>query len=54
MQYVKYKELTKEFKFSKAFNKDDLPGYIKHYILDNELILVAYKTDRDHGFFTIL
>ncbi len=52
MQYVKYKELTKEFKFSKAFNKDDLPGYIKHYILDNELILVAYKTDRDHGVFT--
>ncbi len=52
MFYVKYKEVTKSFNFSKALDKNDLPGYIKHYIYDDEKILVAYKTSRDHGVFT--
>lgn len=52
MFYVKHKEITRDFNFSKALNKDDLPGYIKHYILSDEVILVAYKTERDHGIFT--
>lgn len=52
MLYVKYKELTKQFNFSNALNREDLPGYIKHYILDDEQVLVVYKTERDHGVFT--
>lgn len=52
MFYVKYKELTKQFNFSNALNREDLPGYIKHYILDDEQVLVVYKTERDHGVFT--
>jgi len=49
---VKYKEITKNFNFSKSFNREELPGYIKHYVLEGENILVAYKTLRDHGVFT--
>lgn len=52
MFYVKYKEITKKFNFSNVINKSDLPGYIRHYVLDDEKILVAYKTSRDHGVFT--
>lgn len=52
MAYIKYKEVTKQFNFSKALNKEDMPGYIKHYIPEDEQILVAYKTSRDHGVFT--
>ena len=52
MLYVKYKEITREFNFSKVINKSELPGYIKHYIFEDELVLSAYKTSRDHGVFT--
>lgn len=52
MFYVKHKEIIRSFNFSKAMNKNDLPGYIKHYIYEDEIILVAYKTLRDHGIFT--
>lgn len=52
MLYFKQKELTKEFNFSKVFKREDLPGYIRHYVLEDEKILVAYKTVRDHGVFT--
>ena len=49
---MKYKEVTRAFNFSKVLNDDDLPGYIKHYVPEDENILVAYKTSRDHGVFT--
>jgi len=52
MAYMKYKEVTRAFNFSKVLNDDDLPGYIKHYVPEDENILVAYKTSRDHGVFT--
>ncbi len=52
MFYVKYKELTRDFNFSEYLKKSDLPGYINHYILEDEQILSAYKTERDHGVFT--
>ncbi len=52
MAFVDYKEVTKNFNFSKALKKEDLPGYIKHYVQEDENILVAYKTSRDHGVFT--
>lgn len=52
MAYMKYKEVTRAFNFSKVLNDDNLPGYIKHYVPEDENILVAYKTSRDHGVFT--
>lgn len=51
MSYVKYKAVTQPFHFSGIIDKKDLPAYIKQYIRE-ELILVAYKTTRDHGIFT--
>lgn len=52
MFYAKYKEITRKFDFSNVLNPKDLPGYIKHYILDDEQILVGYKTSRDHAVFS--
>lgn len=52
MFYVRYKEITRNFNFSKSINISNLPGYIRHYILKDEQILAAYKTSRDHGIFT--
>lgn len=51
MGYMKYKAITKEFDFSGIIDKKNLPAYVKQYIRE-ELILVAYKTSRDHGVFT--
>ena len=52
MFYVKHKEIIRNFNFSKVINTSELPGYIKHYIHNDETILAAYKTIRDHGIFT--
>lgn len=52
MVYVKHKEITKIFDFSKFLKNEELPGYIRHYIHEDEQILAAYKTSRDHGVFT--
>lgn len=51
MGYVKHKAITKPFDFSGIIEKNLLPAYIKQYIRE-EIILVAYKTSRDHGIFT--
>lgn len=51
MGYIKYKAVTKPFNFSGIIDKDALPAYVKQYIRE-EIILVAYKTSRDHGIFT--
>ena len=48
MFYFKHKN----FNLSKVVNKNDLPGYIKHYISDDEFIFAAYKTSRDYSAFT--
>ncbi len=52
MAYIKYKELTKYFNFSRVIEKSKLPKYVKDYVFDKEKILVAYKTKTDHGIFT--
>jgi len=52
MAYVRYKEVTKHFNFSHSMKRDELPGYIKHYVPDDEMVFVSYKTSRDHGIFT--
>ena len=52
MAYIKYKEITKYFNFSRAIDKETLPKYVKDYVFDDEHILAAYKTLSDHGIFT--
>jgi len=52
MAYIKYKEITKYFYFSKYLEKSKLPKYVKDYVFDDECILTAYKTSTDHGIFT--
>lgn len=51
MGYIKYRAVTKPFHFSKVIDKSELPFYAKQYIKE-EIILVTYKTSRDHGIFT--
>lgn len=51
MGYVKYRAVTKPFNFSGILDKNMIPAYVKQYVRE-ELILVAYKTSRDHGIFT--
>lgn len=45
-------DISRNVSFSKVLNKKELPGYIKHYVLEDENVLVAYKTSRDHAIFT--
>lgn len=45
-------DISRNVSFSKVLNKKELPGYIKHYVLEDENVLVAYKTSRDHAVFT--
>ena len=52
MAYIKYKEITKYFYFSKCLDKTKLPKYVNDYVFDDERMLVAYKTKTDHGVFT--
>ena len=52
MAYIKYKEITKYFNFSKIVDNSLLPKYTMDYVFENEKVLAAYKTRRDYGVFT--
>lgn len=52
MSYIKYKEVTKHFNFTKTLKLDDAPGYTKVYMYDDEILLGVYKVGRDHGLIT--
>ncbi len=52
MGYIKYRAVTKKFDFSNVLDKKNLPAYVKQYVHQDEQILSAYKTSRDHGIFT--
>ena len=52
MAYIKYKELTKYFNFSKEIDAKDLPHYVTAYLDEKETIFKAYKTLRDRAMFT--
>lgn len=52
MAYIKYKELTKYFNFSKEIDAKELPGYVTDYLSSKETIFKAYKTTRDKAIFT--
>ena len=52
MAYIKYKEIAKYFNFSRNIDLKELPKYVLDYVFEDEKVLVAYKTMRDHGLFT--
>ena len=52
MAYIRYKEVTKHFNFSKVVELKNLPSYVSDYAYDTEIILAAYKVGRDHGMIT--
>jgi len=47
MAYIKYKELTKYYNFSREIEIKDIPEYVYTYIEDEEQILIAYSTYDD-------
>ena len=47
MAYIKYKELTKYYNFSKKIELNELPQKAYTYIDSNEQILIAYSTYND-------
>lgn len=47
MAYIKYKELTKYYNFSKELNIKELPNEVYSYIENGEEILIAYSTFND-------
>lgn len=52
MAYIRYKEVTKHFNFTKALDLNEIPSYAKDYIYDEETLLAVYKVGKDHGLIT--
>lgn len=52
MAYIRYKEVTREFNFTKALDAKNIPSYVKDYIYGDETILAAYRVGKDHGVIT--
>ncbi|MDE6284228.1 MAG: PH domain-containing protein [Bacilli bacterium] len=52
MAYIRYKEVAKNFNFTKALDLDSIPSYIKDYVYDDEILLAVYKVGKDHGIIT--
>lgn len=52
MAYIRYKEVTKHFNFTRPIDKKNLPSYVLDYLYENEILLAGYKVGRDHGIIT--
>ncbi len=52
MAYIRYKEVTKHFNFTKALGLNEVPSYLDDYVYDDEILLAVYKVGKDHGFIT--
>ena len=52
MAYIRYKEVTRRFNFSKSVDLDKVPSYCMDYIYGKEELLAAYKVGNDHGIIT--
>ena len=52
MAYIKYKELTGYFNFSKKTPIEELPAFIEQYLEKDETVLLAYKVIVDQIVFT--
>lgn len=48
---TKFRNIAKPFSFSGIVGMGDIPGYVKQYIKDED-VLATYKTKRDYGVFT--
>ena len=44
--YIKFKELSKYFDFSKEVSEENLQEYATEYVLDKAQILLSYKNNR--------
>lgn len=49
MAYIRYKEVTKHFNFSKVVELKSLPSYVSDYAYDSETILAECKMVCDYG-----
>ncbi len=47
MAYIKYKELTKYYNFSRELKLNEIPSHVYEYIESDEQILIAYSTYND-------
>ena len=52
MAYIRYKEITRNFNFSKNLDIDNVPDYVLDYVYDGETVLAAYKVGKDYSIFT--
>lgn len=52
MAYIRYKEVTRRFNFSKYVEFNKIPSYCMDYIYDEEELLAAYRVGSDHGIIT--
>lgn len=52
MAYIRYKEVTRNFNFTKALDLESIPTYVKDYVYDDEALLAIYKVGKDHGVIT--
>ena len=52
MAYIRYKEVTRTFNFTKAIDFESIPSYGKDYIYCDEKVLGAYRVGKDIGLIT--
>lgn len=52
MAYIRYKEVTKTFNFSKSLSVDEIPSYGKDYVYEDETLLAGYVVGKDIGIIT--
>ena len=52
MAYLKYKELSREFNFSKKLPTEHVPAFITQYLETNEIVNGIYGTSKDTCVFT--
>ena len=52
MAYIRYKEITRNFTFSKYIEPEQVPSYVKDYVYDEEKMLAVYRVGKDYSVFT--
>lgn len=52
MAYIRYKEVTRDFNFTRYVDMRNIPSYVKDYIYGSEVLLAAYKVGKDYGIIT--
>ena len=52
MAYIRYKEITRNFSFSKYIDRESVPDYVLDYIYSDEKLLAVYRVGKDYSAFT--